>query len=99
MLPVHTVCQSASPHENDFASSITFGEMRRFGCLATFSRMQVGRAEHTITERKPLNPLSSRFPFSGHHQKWPRAQIILKVTGFLSPAAVNWPCITAFTQE
>jgi hypothetical protein len=40
------------PHHGDFASSITFGEMRRFGGLATFSHMQVGRADHTVTEGK-----------------------------------------------
>jgi len=30
--------------------------MRRFGGHATFSHMQVGRADHTVTEGKLLNP-------------------------------------------
>jgi hypothetical protein len=34
---------------SDFASSITFGEMRRFGGLAAISHMQVGGADRVIT--------------------------------------------------
>jgi hypothetical protein len=49
------VCLRAGPCDNDFASSITFGEMGSFGGLVPFSCPQEGKKNRVIAEGGSLH--------------------------------------------